>query len=431
MAGRPVGIKDSGLYKQNQGSVNKLDSFLHTACQVNLALSDREEYAPDRMEALSPFFRQFQPMSQLFSPFAMRDLVLRNRIVISPMCQYSAQNGSAGDWHMMHLGQLAIGGAGLLCLEATAVEPQGRITPGCLGLYSAENESALARVLESVRRISQMPLAIQLSHAGRKASSNVPWKGGTLLSSGEGGWQTVAPSAVPHAAGETPPSALDLDGLKRIRAAFAAAAARADRLGFDAIELHGAHGYLLHQFLSPFANRRTDEFGGTLDNRMRFPLQVFDDVRAAWPHGKPLGVRISGTDWVDGGWTVEDSIALALELKQRGCDWIDASSGGISPAQKIPLGPGYQVHLSEKIKAASGIATMSVGLITDPKHAEEIIATGQADMVALARAMLYDPRWAWHAAAELGGTVAYPQQYSRCAPRDKQHIFANFSVGQR
>ncbi len=369
--------------------------------------------------------------SQLFSAFAMRDLILRNRIVISPMCQYSAENGSAGDWHLIHLGQLAIGGAGLLCLEATAVEPEGRITPGCLGLYSDENESALAKILHLVRRISPIPLAIQLGHAGRKASSDVPWKGGALISSAAGGWKTVAPSPIPHAVGETPPLALDHAGLGRIRGAFVQATFRADRLGFDALELHGAHGYLLHQFLSPIANRRNDEFGGTLENRMRFPLQVFEDVRSAWPNGKPLGIRISGTDWVEGGWNIEDSVAFATELKHRGCDWVDVSSGGVSPTQKIPLGPGYQVHLAEKVKTASGMATMSVGLITDPKQAEEIVARGRADMVALARGMLYDPRWAWHAAAELDGTVAYPPQYSRCAPRDKQHIFANPSVDQR
>lgn len=219
--------------------------------------------------------------------------------------------------------------------------------------------------------------------------------------------------------------------LSRIRAAFAAAAVRAARLGIDALELHGAHGYLLHQFLSPIANRRNDSYGGSLDNRMRFPLQVFDAVRAVWPANKPLGVRISGTDWVEGGWTPEDSIAFSLELKQHGCDWIDVSSGGVSPQQKIPLGPGYQVHLSEKIKNATGMTTVAVGLITDAHQAEEIIASGKADMVALARAALYDPRWAWHAAAELGATVAYPPQYSRCAPRDKQHIFENLSVGQR
>jgi NADPH2 dehydrogenase len=369
--------------------------------------------------------------SQLFSAFAMRELILRNRIVVSPMCQYSARNGSAGDWHLIHLGQLAIGGAGLLCLEATAVEPEGRITPGCLGLYSDANEAALAKVVASLRQLSPTPLAIQLGHAGRKASSEVPWNGGSLIPSTAGGWQTVAPSPEPHAPGETPPLALDHAGLSRVREAFVQATLRAERLGFDAIELHGAHGYLLHQFLSPISNQRSDEFGGTLANRMRFPLQVFDDVRTAWPKGKPLGIRISGTDWVEGGWNIDDSVELAMELKRRGCDWIDVSSGGISPMQKIPLGPGYQVHLAEKVKAASGIATMSVGLITDPRQAEEIIASGKADMVALARGMLYDPRWAWHAAAELGGTVAYPQQYSRCAPRDKQNIFANPSVGQR
>ena len=369
--------------------------------------------------------------SQLFTPFAMRNLTLPNRIVISPMCQYSAEDGNANDWHLIHLGQLAIGGAGLLCLEATAVEAAGRITPGCLGLYSDANESALAKVLASVRGVSSIPLAIQLCHAGRKASSNVPWKGGALIPQSEGGWRNLGPSALPHAAHEAPPDAIDASGLSRIRKAFADAAVRAQRLGFDALELHGAHGYLLHQFLSPIANQRNDVYGGALANRMRFPLEVFDAVRASWPSTKPLGVRISTTDWVEGGWTPEDSIAFSLELQQRGCDWIDASSGGVSPQQKIPLGPGYQVHLAEKIKNATGMATISVGLITDPHQAEEIIAGGKADMVALARGMLYDPRWAWHAAAELGGAVSYPQQYSRCAPRDKQHIFENVTVGQR
>lgn len=369
--------------------------------------------------------------SQLFTPFVMRELTLPNRIVISPMCQYSAQEGNANDWHLIHLGQLAIGGAGLLCLEATAVEPAGRITPGCLGLYSDENEAALAKILASVRRISPIPLAIQLSHAGRKASSKVPWKGGALIRPVEGGWQTFGPSALPHAAHEPPPAAIDEAGLSRLRDAFALAAVRAARLGFDALELHAAHGYLLHQFLSPLTNQRSDGYGGSLANRMRFPLQVFDGVRAAWPADKPLGVRISTTDWVAGGWTPEDSIAFSLELKQLGCDWIDVSSGGVSAQQKIPLGPGYQVHLSEKIKHATAMTTMAVGLITDPHQAEQIIASGKADMIALARGVLYDPRWVWHAAAELGGTVFYPPQYSRCVPRDKQHIFENLIVGQR
>ncbi len=261
--------------------------------------------------------------------------------------------------------------------------------------------------------------------------ANVPWKGGALISRGKGGWQTVAPSAVPHAAHEPAPEALDDSGLQRIRLAFASAAARANRLGIDALELHGAHGYLLHQFLSPIANHRKDNYGGSLENRMRFPLEIFEAVRDAWPASKALGIRISGTDWVDGGWTPDESVAFALELRNRGCDWIDASSGGVSPQQKIPLGPGYQVHLSEKIKSETGMTTMSVGLITDPRQAEEIIACGKADMVALARGILYDPRWAWHAAAELGATVSYPQQYSRCAPREHQRIFENLVVAQR
>jgi 2,4-dienoyl-CoA reductase-like NADH-dependent reductase (Old Yellow Enzyme family) len=373
----------------------------------------------------------------LFTPFTLRALTLANRIVVSPMCQYSASDGSAGEWHRVHLGSLALSGAGLLCIEATAVTPEGRISPGDLGLYSDDNEAALGAVLRTVRDVAPVPVAIQLAHAGRKGSSREPWSGGKLLPQAEGGWWPEAPSALAHAVGETPPRELSGEDLERLRAAFAAAARRAARLHIDAIELHAAHGYLLHQFLSPVANRRTDRYGGSLDNRMRFPLEVFDAVRAAFPADRPVGVRISATDWLEGvepahpSWTLENSLALARELRSRGCDWIDVSSGGISPQQRITPAPGYQVPFAEIIRNEIGIATMAVGLITEPREAEAIIADGRADLVALARGMLFNPRWPWRAAAELGGKVNAPRQYWRALPRDAGAIFAASSFGQR
>jgi NADPH2 dehydrogenase len=369
--------------------------------------------------------------SALFSPIRLRNLALRNRIVVSPMCQYSAADGSATDWHLIHLGQLSLGGAALLFVEATAVEAIGRITPGCLGLYSDENERALGQVVATVRKYSPVALGIQLAHAGRKGSSEVPWRGGQLIPLDRGGWRPVAPSPVAQLPGEDPPEPLDRAGMSRIRDGFVGSARRALRLGFDAIELHSAHGYLLHEFLSPVSNKREDKYGGSRENRMRFPLEVFDAVRAVWPAGKPLGVRISSTDWVEGGWAIEDSVALAAELKRRGCDWIDCSSGGVSPQQKIALGPGYQVPFARRIRAEAGIATIGVGLITDTQQAETIVASGDADMIALARGMLYDPRWAWHAAATLGGEVNAPEQYWRCPPREAGRIFGDTKLGQR
>jgi 2,4-dienoyl-CoA reductase-like NADH-dependent reductase (Old Yellow Enzyme family) len=370
-------------------------------------------------------------MSVLFSPYALGPLPLRNRIVIAPMCQYTAEDGNAADWHLIHLGQLALSGAGLLVIEATAVEDIGRITPGDLGLYSDDNEAALARVLAAIRRHSRIPVAIQLAHAGRKASSHAPWDGGQCLAPEEGAWQTVAPSALPHAPGEPPPVALDADGLARVKSAFVRAAQRAEALGLDAIELHAAHGYLLHQFLSPIANRRDDAYGGTLEKRMRFPLEVFEAVRAAVPERMPVGMRISGTDWVEGGWDVEQSVVFAKALAQRGCDFMHVSSGGVSPQQKIALAPGYQVPLAERIKAEVGLPTIAVGLVTEPKQAEAIVASGQADLVALARAMLFEPHWPWRAAAELGAQVEAPHQYWRSQPRELKALFGETRIGMR
>ncbi|HMO45334.1 MAG TPA: NADH:flavin oxidoreductase/NADH oxidase [Rubrivivax sp.] len=370
-------------------------------------------------------------MSHLFSPFALGPLPLRNRIVIAPMCQYSAADGAATDWHLIHLGHLALSGAALLVIEATAVEPAGRITPGCLGLWSDATEAALQRVLRAVRAHSAMPIAIQLGHAGRKASSHVPWQSGMLIPPDQGGWRPVAPSALPQLDGEAPPEALDEAGIERVVQAFADAARRAHRLGLDAIELHAAHGYLLHQFLSPISNARTDDYGGPLANRMRLPLRVFDAVRAAVPAAMPVGVRISATDWVDGGWDLAQSREFVLALRPRGLDFVHVSSGGVSPRQKIPLGPGYQVGLAAQLKRETGVPTIAVGLITEVEQAEAIVAEGQADLVALARGMLFDPRWPWHAAAQLGAQVEAPPQYWRSQPRGSKGLFGDVHIGMR
>ena len=369
--------------------------------------------------------------SALFQPIDLRELRLPNRVMVSPMCQYSATDGNASDWHLIHLGQLALGGVGLLCIEATAVEAIGRITPACLGLYSDDNETALRRVLAALRRYADVPLAIQLAHAGRKGSSHTPWDGGKLIAPEAGGWEPIAPSALPFSPSEPPPREMNAADLERVREAFVQAARRAAALGVDAIELHAAHGYLLHEFLSPLTNRRSDCYGGSLEHRMRFPLEVFAAVRRIWPEAKPLGVRISASDWIEGGWDLAQSTAFARQLKTLGCDWIDASSGGLAPEQKITPGPGFQVPFAEAIRKEVGIPTIAVGLITEPRQAEEIVAAGRADMVALARGMLYEPHWAWRAAAELGGEVRAPKQYWRAPPRGAEAIFRGAKVGQR
>ena len=370
-------------------------------------------------------------MSKLFTPYALGPLELPNRIAIAPMCQYSADEGLATDWHMIHLGQLALSGAALLIIEATAVTQEGRISPDDLGLWSDAHRDALQPVIAAIRRHSSIKIAVQLAHAGRKASSAVPWEGGANIKPDEArGWQTVAPSAVPHAEGESIPLALDAAGLQRIKQGFVDAALRTQALGLDAIELHGAHGYLLHQFLSPLSNKREDAYGGTLENRMRFPLEVFEAVRAAVP-AMCVGMRISASDWVEGGWDIEQSVLFAQALEGRGCHFIHVSSGGVSPQQKIPLGAGYQIAFAERIKRETGLPTIGVGLITEPQQAEHILQSGQADMVALARAMLYNPRWPWHAAAELGAQVAAPPQYWRSQPRQYKTLFGETKLGQR
>lgn len=371
-------------------------------------------------------------MSKLFSPMSIGGLTLENRIIVAPMCQYAVEDGTAADWHMIHLGHLALSGAGLLMLEATAVSPEARISPADLGLYSDANEAGLARVMEAIRANSEMPIAIQLGHAGRKASSRSPFEGGAQIApDAPGGWRTVAPSDIPHGERDAPPAALDAAGMERTIADFALAAERSARLGIDAIEVHMAHGYLLHQFLSPVANRRDDEYGGDIEGRMRFPLEVFRAVRAAFPAERPVWVRVSASDWVEGGISIEDIIALGHALKEAGCAAMHVSSGGVAAAQKIPVGPGYQVHLAKAAKAALDMPIIAVGLITEPEQAEAIIADGEADAIALARALLWNPRWPWHAAVALGAEVRAPKQYWRSAPAGVTPPFAGLVHGQR
>ncbi|WP_337270088.1 NADH:flavin oxidoreductase/NADH oxidase [Oryzifoliimicrobium ureilyticus] len=360
----------------------------------------------------------------LFRPLELGGMTLRNRITIAPMCQYSAENGCMSDWHLIHLGQLALSGAALLTIEATAVVPEGRITYGDVGLWDDASEKAMERVLNGVRAWSDMPIGIQLAHAGRKASTEKPWLGGKQISADrQNGWRTEAPSALAFAEGDDAPVEMSKERLIEVRNAFAAAAKRAARLGLDFIQIHGAHGYLLHQFLSPLSNRREDEYGGSLENRMRFPLEVFDAVRAAFPADRPVTMRLSGTDWVDGGWDIESTITPCKALESRGCAAINMSSGGLDPRQSIPTSPGYQVPLARAVKQACNIPVVAVGLITNYDHAEAIVATGDADLIGLARGILYDPRWPWHAAAHLGAQVEAAPQYLRSQPHQFRGLF--------
>jgi 2,4-dienoyl-CoA reductase-like NADH-dependent reductase (Old Yellow Enzyme family) len=364
------------------------------------------------------------PSTKLFTPLTVGGVTFANRIVIAPMCQYSAVEGCMTDWHLIHLGQLALSGAALLTIEATAVIPDGRITYADVGLWNDATEAAIARTLESIRRWSDMPIGIQLAHAGRKASTDPPWLGGAQIAPTHGnGWQTLAPSALPFAPSDNAPTALGQSEMKQIRDAFAEAARRAGRLGLAIVQIHAAHGYLLHQFLSPLSNRREDEYGGSLENRMRFPLEVFDAVRAAFPADRPVSVRASGTDWVEGGWDVPQTIAFARALEARGCTAIHVSSGGLDQHQQIPVGPSYQVPLARAVKQAVSIPVVAVGLIIGYEQAEAIVGTGDADMIALARTILYDPRWPWHAAAHFGAQVKAPSQYLRSQPSRYRDLF--------
>lgn len=362
-------------------------------------------------------------MSALFTPLSLGKVTLPNRIIIAPMCQYSAEDGMATAWHTMHLGNLSHSGAGLLIIEATAVSPEGRISPHDLGLWDEETEQALAKVVNAVKTYSSIPLGIQLGHAGRKASTAVPWLGRSALTPDQGGWQTLAPSALPYNDNEAPPHAMNSQQIADVIAAFVSAAQRADRLGFEVIEIHAAHGYLLHQFLSPLSNQRTDDYGGQLHNRLRLVIAVFRAIRDTIPTNKAVGVRISATDGVAGGWDLEQSVVLSQQLQALGCDFIHVSSGGLSPAQHLQPGPNYQVPYAQRIKQEVGITTIAVGLITEPEQAEAIIATGQADAIGVARAILYNPRWPWHAATRLGATVSAPPQFWRSEPHHVKNLF--------
>ena len=359
------------------------------------------------------------PIPPLFRPLKMGPIEIGNRIVVSPMCQYSAHDGCADDeWHTQHLAGYGMSGAGLVMLEATAVERRGRISHGCLGLYSDANEAALERAFAAAKRFA-LPgtrFGVQLAHAGRKASAQRPWEGGGALDAHEDAWVAVAPSPLAFADGWPPPRALGTDGLAAIREAFADAARRAVRLGFDVVELHGAHGYLLHSFLSPLANQRRDEYGGDLEARMRFPLEIVAAVREIVPRDRAaLGLRITGSDWSDGGLGIEDAVAFACELEKLGVDYVCVSSGGITPGPRIPVAPSYQVPFAARVRKSSGLVTRAVGMIVEPAQANAIVADGHADCVALARAFIDNPRWAWHAAERLGAELTYPPQYARAA----------------
>jgi 2,4-dienoyl-CoA reductase-like NADH-dependent reductase (Old Yellow Enzyme family) len=349
----------------------------------------------------------------LFTPLKLRELTLRNRIAVSPMCQYSAEDGRANDWHLVHLGSRAVGGAGLVIFEATAVEPRGRISPGDLGLWEDAQIEPLARIARFVQEQGSVA-CLQIAHAGRKASTRAPWdRGGEPVPLAEGGWPVVAPSPVPFAPGYPIPTALDAAGIAAVTRAFVDAAKRALVAGFRSLEVHAAHGYLSHQFLSPISNRREDSYGGTFENRTRFVREVVSAVRQVWPERWPLLVRISATDWVDGGWNLDESVALCRMLRELGVDLVDTSSGGMVATARVPVGPGYQTTFAERIRREAGIATGTVGMITSPEQADTVLRTGQADLILLAREMLRDPYWPIHAAARLRTEMEWPRQYLR------------------
>jgi 2,4-dienoyl-CoA reductase-like NADH-dependent reductase (Old Yellow Enzyme family) len=348
----------------------------------------------------------------LFEPYQMRSVVLRNRIAVSPMCQYSSKDGFASDWHLVHLGSRAVGGAGLVIAEATGISPEGRITPGDLGIWSDDHIEFLQRITTFVR--SQGAVAgVQLAHAGRKASHHTPWEGGKPLAEHEGAWQTVAPSALPFTPNTPSPVELNEAGIEKVISDFRAAAGRALKAGFQVVEIHAAHGYLLHQFLSPLSNQRTDRYGGSFENRIRLLMEVTEAVRAVWPDELPLMVRISGTDWVEEGWNGDDSVALARELKVRGVDLVDCSTGGNVSRVRIPVEPLYQVPYARRVKQEAGMPSGAVGLITTAEEAQGILERGDADIVLLARQMLRDPYFPLHAAQELGADITWPVQYDR------------------
>ncbi len=357
-------------------------------------------------------------MAHLFSPLKIRSIELKNRIIVSPMCQYSAEDGFANDWHLVHLGSRAVGGAALVITEATAVSPEGRISPADLGIWSDEHIVFLKRITSFIEKQGAIA-GMQLAHAGRKASHSSPWSGGKAISKQDGGWETVAPSALAFSDGEPVPTELTLEAIEKIKIDFKNAAARALKAGFKVIELHAAHGYLLHEFLSPYSNKRNDKYGGSFDNRILFLIELIESVREVWPLELPLFVRISATEWVDGNWTEDDSIKLANILKEKTVDLIDCSTGGNIPHVKIPLVPMYQVPFAEQVKKQSGVLTGAVGLITTPQETNDIIESGKADVVLLARELLRDPYFPLRAAHELNKEISWPKQYER-AKKKKQ-----------
>lgn len=356
----------------------------------------------------------------LFSPLRLRSTELQNRIVVAPMCQYSAEDGCATDWHLMHIGNLAISGFGLVIVEATAVEPRGRITDGCLGIYNEDCEAALRRVVRFSKKHASAAVGLQLAHAGRKASMTRPWQGHKPLLPQNGGWQTMAPSPK-SAYPEAPlPQALTEGEMESLADCFVAAARRAERAGVDLLELHCAHGYLLHEFLSPLANERDDHYGGSLANRMRFPLSVFSAIRDVWPSSKPLGVRVSACDYVAGGWNIEETAQFARDLQSLGCDFLDVSGGGIAPHQRIANSPLNRLPHLAHLRRNVSMPIVAVGVAGDAREADKAVRGGYADLVAIGRGALNNPRWVWHAACELGVSMRYPDQYMRCAPEHWQ-----------
>ncbi len=359
----------------------------------------------------------------LFTPAELRGLTLKNRLVVSPMCQYISENGSANDWHLMHLGGFSIGGFSLVMTEATNVNAVGKITHKCATLCTDDNEVALKRVIDFNKKFGVAAQGIQLAHAGRKGSTQPPALGGQALKPEEGAWETVAPSAIPYAADWHIPRALNRMEIRQITDDFVSSVQRALRVGYDLIEMHAGHGYLAHQFLSPLANQRTDEYGGSLENRMRFALETFEAMRAAWPADKPMGVRVSACDWVDGGWTVDETVIFAKELKNLGCDYIDVSSGGLHPTQAVPLAPGYNAEIAQRIRAEADIKVMVVGLIADEPLATGIIESEQADFVCMGRGAMWDPRFPWHAAESLRAEAPYPPRSMPCHPKLRPQLF--------
>ncbi|MBN2678626.1 NADH:flavin oxidoreductase/NADH oxidase [Acidithiobacillus montserratensis] len=354
---------------------------------------------------------------KLFTPWVQRSVTLRNRIIVAPMCQYSTPDGVASDWHMVHLGSRAVGGAGLVMAEASAVSPEGRISPRDLGIWNDQQAAALAPIVQFMKKQGAVP-AIQIAHAGRKASTQAPFDGGAPIAANlEQGWLPLGPSPLPFSSSHSVPKAMDTQDLEKVRKDFVAAAQRALQAGFEVLELHMAHGYLLHSFLSPVSNQREDAYGGSLENRMRLPLEITDAVRAVWPEHLPLWVRISATDWVPGGWDLEQSTVLAGHLKDKGVDVIDCSSGGMTPDAVIPAGPGFQTPFAQHIREKVGIPTVAVGLITQAMQAEHILVNEQADGIALARELLRNPYWPLHAARELGVDLQWPEQYDRAKLR--------------